>query len=128
MTLLQEQYEPDPWSVLVASLCLKRTQRSQAEPAVETFIHRYSTPEAFRHADRSAVADLLRPLGLWRKRVDELGCVAEHLLEDEPPDSKDTVLEWHGIGEYVANSYAIFVLEDRSVEPDDEKLRAFLEG
>lgn len=128
MTLLQERYEPDPWPVLVSSLCLKRTRRIQAEPVVETLLDRYSTPQTFCHADKSEVEDLLRPLGLWRRRVDELERVADHLFEDGPPDSKESVLEWYGVGEYVANCYAIFVLGDQSVNPDDEKLREFLEG
>jgi 3-methyladenine DNA glycosylase/8-oxoguanine DNA glycosylase len=36
-------------------------------------------------------------------------------------------VEWDGVGEYVANSFAIFVLGDDTIDPTDEKLRRYLE-
>lgn len=124
--LLQERYADNAWAVLVASMCLKRTTRAQAEDAVTELLDRYPTAEAFRRADSGDVKALLRPLGLWRTRTEELFRLAERLSQHAAPETKAAVLEFHGVGEYVANSYAIFVLGDDSVEPVDEELRRSL--
>lgn len=128
IVLLQEQYEGEAWPVIVVSLSLKRTQRAQAEDIVTELLNRYPTPEDLLRAEPSDVSSLIKPLGLWREQTEELGRVAKRLTEDGEPKSRDDILEWYGIGEYVANSYSIFVLGDHSLEPNDEKLRQFLEG
>lgn len=127
MPLLQEACDGDAWCVLVTSLCLKRTRRSQAQPVVDALLDRYPTPAALRRADRDDLEELLRPLGLWRTRTEELERVAGHLAEEGSPETREEVLGWHGVGKYVADSYAIFVLGDPSVEPDDGALRRHLE-
>jgi endonuclease III len=66
MPLLQERYEGDHWPILVVSLSLKRTHRSQAEPVVQELLDRYPAPRDHLRADAVEVADLLCPLGLWR--------------------------------------------------------------
>lgn len=125
--LLQERDEGDHWPILVVSLSLKRTRRSQTEPVVQELLDRYPASRDLLRADEDEMADLLRPLGLWRHRTDELQGVARLLAAGQRPATKADIVEWDGVGEYVANSYAIFVLDDETVDPTDEKLRRYLE-
>ena len=124
--LLQERYAPDPWPVLVVSMLLKMTQGRQVEPLLDRFFKSFPNPEDLLGVDEDKVRQVIKPLGLWRQRAGELRAIARRLVEEGTPGSKEEAKEIHGVGEYVSNAYSIFVLGDRSVEPEDDSLKRYL--
>ncbi len=67
--LIQEQYWPDGWKILVCCLCLNLTTRKQMEPVVAELFRRWPTPGLLAAAPDDELADLIRPLGMWKKRT-----------------------------------------------------------
>ena len=126
MRLIQEQYRGDAWKVLVSSLFLKRTRGDVVEKIIRDFFKRFPHPQDFLQETRENIEELIRPLGLWRNRAKEIKNIASWLVENGTPKTRDEVLSIKGAGGYVADSYSIFVLEDFSVSPKDEKLKAYL--
>jgi methyl-CpG-binding domain protein 4 len=121
--LLQELLAaPDPWRLLVGCVLLNRTRREQADLVWPRLFARWPDAPALADADPGELAELLRPLGLWRQRSRSLRELSAAWAAGE----RD-VRRLPGCGEYAAASYAIFVdgqLPDR--EPADPELRAFL--
>lgn len=129
LRLIQEDYVGDAWKVLVASLFLKRTTGRQVRPVLKKFFEVFPKPtlELSKGRKLEDIEEIIRSLGLWRKRAKEISNIAMHLYTFGDPKTKEKASLINGVGEYVANAYAIFVLGDLTVKPNDEKLRYYLD-
>lgn len=87
----------------------------------------YATPAALAAASEVDLHDLLRPLGLWRRRASSLLKLARHWVDRGPPADARTVLRYPGCGQYASDSWAIFVDGRTDVVPDDGKLTWYVE-
>jgi len=117
--LIQELYWPDGWKILVCCLCLNLTSRKQMEPVVAALFARWPTAELLAAADDEELAELIRPLGMWKKRTATLKKMSAQFAAGGWTD----VRELHGVGKYASDAYRIFILGDwRSVEPKDHAL------
>ena len=121
-TLLQENFPRDPWKVLVTSILLKKTRGIQVEKILEKFFNTYPTPEKIICADRSVIRQSIKPLGFWRRRSEEIRKAAEKFVEKGAPKTREDVLEFNGVGEYVADSYCVFILGELEIKSNDKKL------
>jgi DNA (cytosine-5)-methyltransferase 1 len=99
----------NPWTVLLAEMCLRRTRADQVAPIYERLIAMAPNPISMQQkADK--VRELLTPLGL-RWRVDNILDVANVILErhgGEVPDSREQLTSLPGVGDYVANAVLCF--------------------
>jgi methyl-CpG-binding domain protein 4 len=117
--LIQELYWPDGWKILVCCLCLNLTTRKQMEPVVSELFRRWPTPELLAEAPDDELAELIRPLGMWKKRTLSLKRMSAQFAAGGWSD----VSELHGVGKYASDAYRIFILGDwKSVEPKDHAL------
>eukprot|EP00803_Ostreobium_quekettii_P005760 evm.model.scf_1562.5 EVM.evm.TU.scf_1562.5 scf_1562:30486-34605(+) len=120
--LLEEELYDDPWKVLVACILLNRTTIGQVRRVVWDLFR--ICPEA-RHAaavDVSTLEQLLRPLGLFRKRAADIKRFSQEYIEKEWKDP----LELHGIGKYAADAYQLFCRGRwREVIPIDRELLSY---
>lgn len=127
--LLQLRYRTEPWKLLVACILLNRTQRVQVDRVIDDLFLDYPTPEALAGARESDLRELLHPLGMARNRATRLIAFAEDWLaldlmwEGTTPDSLTELSALTGVGAYALDSYRMFVLNDRSVDPTDKELR-----
>jgi len=120
--LIQEKYWPDPWKILVCCLCLNLTTRKQMEPVVERMFQRWPDAKSLSEADDAELTDVIRTLGMWKKRVNTLKKMSAQYHEGKWND----VLQLHGVGKYASDAYRIFVLGDwRSVQPQDHALNDY---
>jgi len=110
--------------MLVACSLVNLTTWEQAEPAFRRL--RTLGVEGLAAADPSSLHDLLRPLGLWRRRSVGLVRLAQAWLRSRPTCAKD-VERLPSCGKYAADSWAIFVEGRTDVEPTDGKLGWYLE-
>jgi hypothetical protein len=76
--LIQEKYWPDGWKILVCCLCLNLTKRAQMEPVVEEMFRRWPNPSALASASDTDLEDLVRSLGMQRKRTQTLKRMFKH--------------------------------------------------
>ena len=117
--LIQEKYWPDGWKILVCCLCLNLTTRAQMEPVVEEMFRRWPNPGALVSASDADLEDLIRPLGMQRKRTQTLKRMSAEYAAGGWKQAK----ELHGIGKYGDDAYRIFILGDwRAVQPNDHAL------
>lgn len=111
-----------PWRVLVCCALLNRTGRAQVRPMFEELFASYPTPG---HVVRGApmgrsLSELLRPLGLWRRREALLVALSEDYAAGKP------VQDCRGVGRYALDARAIFVEGRTDVRPTDHFLKPYL--
>jgi len=96
----------DPWALLVAAFLLRKTTVAQVVRVYGEFLRRFPTPESLLEADRDAVEELIRPLGIERQRARHLKELAEHIVRrfgGKVPCDKEKLKELPGVGDYIAS-------------------------
>jgi DNA (cytosine-5)-methyltransferase 1 len=99
----------NPWHVLVAEMCLRRTRADQVAAIYRELIRIAPTPAAMTR-NREAVMRATRSLGL-RWRVDNLLAVARVLVKKfngEVPSNEADLLSLPGVGDYVTAAVLTF--------------------
>jgi methyl-CpG-binding domain protein 4 len=117
--LIQRQFYDDPWRLLVSCVFCNLTKRVVAEPIMWQFFERWPTPEEAAEADESEIAELLKKLGLHRRRARTLKVMSQQFIDGNwlEPD------ELYGIGKYANDAYHIFCIGDWwNVMPKDHAL------
>jgi endonuclease III len=122
--LFQQRLMETPFWMLVACSLVNLTTWYQAKPALEAILERYGTPEALARAAPEDLHDVMRPLGLWRRRSVTLVKLAARWLE--LPPGRVNIMKLPGCGQYAADSWAIFVEGRTDVDPTDGKLSWYL--
>jgi adenine-specific DNA glycosylase len=106
------------WRMLVACQLLNRTQGVQARPALASVLHRWPTPEALAAADGRPLSAALRPLGLWRRRLQAMS--AAWAAGARRPEGLP------GCGPYAAASWRIFVEGALPRRVEDGRLNSYV--
>ena len=103
------RFKRDPWTTLLAEVCLHRTRADQVAGLFEKLTELADSPDDLLR-NRCEVSDLLSHLGLnWR--VDRLFEMTQQLSEDrsgQVPDSYAELMHLPGVGDYVASSVLCF--------------------
>ena len=119
--LLQERYWPDDWKILIVCLLLNQTSRKQVEPMIESFFERWPDPMSASNADEDEMRDLIRPLGMFNRRVKSIKKMSQQFMS-----GFDNAIELYGCGKYADDAYRIFMKgEWRDVEPNDHALNDY---
>lgn len=120
--LVQRQFYDNPWRLLVACVFCNLTKRNTAEPYMWKFFERWPTPEAVAHADEEEIVNLIRDLGLYRRRAKALKKMSAQFLEMDWKEPK----ELYGIGKYANDAWHIFCVGNwESIKPKDHALTAY---
>lgn len=120
--LFQERYRRDPWAILVCTVCLNQTTGRQFENVHETLFSLWPSAHHMALADISELESVVHSLGLFRKRARalvRLSTAFAFLWDGNDPT------DLPNIGRYGADSYAMFVRNDLTVEPLDKELRNY---
>ncbi len=121
--LFQDRLKDEPFWMLVACILVNRTRWSQAKPILEELRSRWPTPGSLSRANLRVLRAAVEPLGFGLQRSWRLSGLARLWFEVGPPTTARSVLAYPGCGRYAADSWAIFVDGDLSVEPTDRELR-----
>jgi len=125
--LFQERLKYNPFWMLVACQLVNLTNwEGQAEPAFQYILARHLTPESLAEAEAETLHEILKPLGLWRRRAITLPKFARAWLQGKP-ECYDDVLKMPGCGKYSADSWAIFVDGRLDIQPNDGKLNWYID-
>ena len=120
--LLQEDYWPDQWKILVCCLLLNQTSRKQVDPMIGDFFKKYPTPRSIIDADNGSLIQVLRPLGMYNRRVNTLKKFSKGYLEGKWTTASDL----YGCGKYADDAWRIFCKGDwRDVKPNDHALNVY---
>ena len=120
--LLQEDYWPEQWKILVCCLLLNQTSRRQVDPMIDEFFERYPNPKAIMNADEESLRQLLQPLGLYNRRVNTLKKFSEGFVAN----GWSTAGDLYGCGKYADDAWRIFCKGDwQNVVPNDHALNEY---
>ena len=119
--LMVQQQVYGPWAHMVAVIMLNQTGRKPVKTVLPRFLARWPTPERLLRSRICDIEDMIKPLGMWRRRAKILYRMSMDYLDWDHACAKDL----HGIGRYGDESYRIFYKGER-FEPDDKELRAHL--
>jgi len=122
--LLQEDYWPDQWKILICCLLLNQTSRKQVDPMISGFFKKYPTPCSIIEADCGSLTQILRPLGMYNRRTNTLKKFSKGYLEGK----WNTASDLYGCGKYADDAWRIFCKGDwRDVKPNDHALNVYHE-
>jgi len=122
LQLAQEMVTTD-WQVAVAALMHVRTTREQGHPTLWRLLALCPTPWRLMHyRDQSALRAVLKPCGFQNKRLGALMMMSSDWRRGKRPTSPGEV---YGCGEYVCDSYMLFVHGDLRRRFDDGYLAAY---
>jgi len=120
--LLQEIYQDDPWKMLVCCILLNLTKRQQVDGIRHKLFDKYPTEYKMIEADEDELSEILKPLGLYRKRAKTLIKFSWMWV-----NGFSNVMELYGIGQYARDSWEIFQMNNMDVKPTDKVLLAYLD-
>lgn len=99
---------------IVVEVLLQRTQAGRVEQFLPRFLAAFPTWEALANADPASLEDLLRPLGLWRRRAASLAALATaRTAAGSFPGDRSELERFPAVGQYVANAIELFVFHRR---------------
>jgi methyl-CpG-binding domain protein 4 len=124
--LLQLRFKDDPWKVLVCCVLLNRTSRKQVDPIIDVLFEAYPSPSAMARARVGELRELMRPLGFSFQRAQRLVDLSDEWEALGPDPSYESIGTLSGVGPYARDAYRLFVLNDLTVEPEDKKLRQWV--
>ncbi len=121
--LIQEHLWDDPWKIFVACIFCNLTRRVDAEPYIWKFFDKYPNPNTASCAVQADVEDMIKPLGLSKRRSKTLIMMSNDYLKKDWKGAPELL---YGIGKYASDAYRIFCLGDwRNVEPKDRALNDY---
>ena len=98
---------------------LNLTTRKQVDSVIHEFFRRWPDSESLNKADAAELEDLIKPLGMWRKRSQTLLRFNREYMAGAWSTAKDL----YGCGKYADDCWRIFCLgEWRDVQPNDHAL------
>lgn len=95
---------------LLPEFLLQRTRAEVVASFLPQFLRRYPSWRALGRAREEDLGELLRPLGLWRRRAASLRALARALSArgGRLPRSRAQIDELPGVGQYIANAISLF--------------------
>jgi len=119
--LLQEIYQDDAWKMLVCCILLNLTKRQQVDGIRHELFSKYPTEYEMMEADEDELSEILKPLGLYRRRAKTLIKFSWMWV-----NGFTDVMELYGIGQYAKDSWEIFQMNNTDINPSDKVLSSYL--
>lgn len=113
----------DPWKILVAEVLLRKTTAAQVSQVFEGIANR--SPLQLAHIDEAHLQQLLRPLGLYRLRAQQLQRIAEAVKRAESDQLRnvDFLRSLPGVGRYASNAVLCFAFREPKPALDTNMIR-----
>ena len=98
------------YTKVVSEVLLQRTQAPVVSNFLPTFISAFPSWNAIAESDEEDVGEILRPLGLWRRRAKALVALAGDLSRREGcwPADRHELETMPAVGQYVASAVLMF--------------------
>lgn len=124
MPILQQEFQYDPYRLLIACIMLNQTSNKNVRRVIYTFFDRWPTPQSVINANPTEIRDHIRSLGFYNRRTATIQRFSREYIQKNFIKAS----ELHGIGKYADDSYEIFIKGNLNVNPTDKILRRFLAG
>ena len=124
MAIIQQEFQHDPWKMLIGCIMLNQTHNSQVRRVIYDFFETYPNPQSITEESIPDITNRLRPLGFYNRRAKSIFRFSQEYINKK----FDHISELHGIGKYASDSYEIFINGNTNVEPTDKILLRYLDG
>jgi methyl-CpG-binding domain protein 4 len=114
--LIQEDYYPDEFKVLVCCMLLNRTRGQQVRSVVDRLFEKYPCSNDMANAVEEELVELLKPLGFQKQRAKRLIKFADAYQGMWWQDAR----ELPGVGEYAFDCWRMFFLEELGNDPPND--------
>ena len=116
----------DPWKILLAEILLRKTTSHQAEGIYEKLAE--LSPEQMARMSESDLETLLRPLGMYRVRAQQLRSIAKAVDQAEPRalQMPGFLEKLPGVGRYIRNAVLCFAFNQPKPALDTNMIRVIL--
>jgi A/G-specific adenine glycosylase len=108
--------ESDPYRLAVAEIVLQKTRAASALPVYEALLTEYPTAPALAKGGEEALASILRPIGLSKKRAVQLRTMASEVVRHGDALFSDwprLLADVPGLGAYGSRAIACFAQGER---------------
>lgn len=98
------------YTKVVSEVLLQRTQAGTVSRFLPTFLAVYPDWQAIAGSDEDAIGDVLRPLGLWRRRAGALLSLSREITGRTGawPSTREELESMPAVGQYVASAVLMF--------------------
>lgn len=121
---MQEELRHDEWKLLVACITLNLATAKVARTVIWRLFERWPTASSVSESDEREIAELLRPLGLQRRRARSVVALSKRLASGP---WRGDVADLPGCGKYASDSHEIFVRGNIVEDVTDKKLRMYVD-
>jgi len=96
----------DTYVKIVAEVLLQRTTAPAVAEVLPCFLQQYGSWEELADSRIEELEELIRPLGLWRRRARSLMALAKAILDrgGEYPSARSEAESLPGVGQYIASA------------------------
>lgn len=102
--------ETDPWKILLAELLLVQTDAAKVSAEYEKIVRALPDPQSALSVGEEGIAELLRPLGLYRQRARWIVKATKFIIEEfggSVPIKYEELRRVPGVGDYIAAAVAV---------------------
>ena len=95
---------------VISECLLQRTRAEMVSDAFPRFVSKYPNWEARASAGENELGEILRPLGLWKRRAISLRALAREMVARRGrfPSSREEIENLPGVGQYICNAILVF--------------------
>lgn len=118
----------DPYRMLITEMLLRKTTAGQVAAIYENLFSKYPDLVNLSEASTEELEELIRPLGMERKRAVLLKAISHEIIEKHSgkvPLSEKELLELPGVGPYAANAVLCFAHGEDVPLVDTNAIRVF---
>jgi methyl-CpG-binding domain protein 4 len=124
MPIIQQEFQHNPWQMLVGCIMLNQTSNKNVRQVIYTFFEKWPTPHSVINANPDEIREHIRPLGFYNRRTQTIVRFSNEYIVKK----FNRASELHGIGKYAEDSYEIFINGNLNVNPTDKILIRYLNG
>lgn len=124
MAIIQQEFQHDPWKMLIGCIMLNQTSNKNVRQVIYTFFDRWPSPQSVIEASPDEIREHIRPLGFYNLRTNRIIRFCHEYINKTFTKAS----ELYGIGKYADDSYEIFIKGNLDVQPTDKILRRYLAG
>jgi len=95
---------------ILAEVLLQRTRAQTVAAFFDEFTRRFPRWQSIADATVEEIGELLKPIGLWRRRAASLSALARVIADrhGQFPTKRTEIEKLPGVGQYIANSVLLF--------------------
>jgi len=124
MAIIQQEFQHDPWKMLIGCIMLNQTSNKNVRQVIYSFFDRWPNPQSVLNTSPDEIREHIRPLGFYNMRTDRIIRFCREYINKTFTKAS----ELYGIGKYADDSYEIFIKGNLNVEPTDKILIRYLDG